>query len=159
MVWSLTQSQTSWNTKSNGPLEASLQTKLVEVMEFQLSYLKSCESAVLNMPANLENSAMATGQEKVSFYSDPKERQCQRMFKLPHNCAHLTHWQSNAQNSLKSGFNSTWTVNFQMFKLDLEKAEEPEVRLPTSVGSLKNQNNARKTSISAVLIMPMPLTV
>ena len=120
---------------------------------------RCCESAVLNMPENLENSAMATGQEKVSFYSDPKERQCQRMFKLPHNCAHLTHWQSNAQKSLKSGFNSTWTVNFQMFKLDLEKAEEPEVRLPTSVGSLKNQNNARKTSISAVLIMPMPLTV
>ena len=41
MVWSLTQSQTSWNVKSSGPQEASLQTKLVEVMEFQLSYFKS----------------------------------------------------------------------------------------------------------------------
>ena len=38
------------------------------------------------MPANLENSAEATGLEKVSFHSNPKERQCQRMFKLPHNC-------------------------------------------------------------------------
>ena len=38
------------------------------------------------MPANLENSAVATGQEKVSFHSNPKERQCQRMLKLPHNC-------------------------------------------------------------------------
>ena len=47
-------------------------------------------SAALNMPANLENSAVATGLEKVSFHSNPKERQCQRMFKLPHNCAHLT---------------------------------------------------------------------
>ena len=37
------------------------------------------------MPANLENSAVATGLEKVSFYSNPKERQCQRMLKLPHN--------------------------------------------------------------------------
>ena len=37
------------------------------------------------MPANLENSAVATGLKKVSFHSDPKERQCQRMFKLPHN--------------------------------------------------------------------------
>ena len=37
--------------------------------------------------------------EKVSFHSDPKERQCQRMFKLPHNCTHFTCWQSNAQNS------------------------------------------------------------
>ena len=49
------------------------------------------------MPANLENSAVATGREKVSFHSNPKERQCQRMFKLPHNCTHLTHQQSTAQ--------------------------------------------------------------
>ena len=45
---------------------------------------------LLNMPANLENSAVATGLEKVSFLSNPKERQCQRMLKLPHNCTHLT---------------------------------------------------------------------
>ena len=50
-----------------------------------------CESAALNMPANLENSAVAIGLEKVSFHSNPKERQCQRMLKLPHNCTHLTH--------------------------------------------------------------------
>ena len=41
------------------------------------------------MPANLENSAVATGLEKVSFHSNPKERQCQRILKLPHNCTHL----------------------------------------------------------------------
>ena len=61
------------------------------------------ESAAFNMPANLENTAVATGQEKVekvSFHSNPKERKCQRMLKLPHNCTHLTHQQSNAQNSL-----------------------------------------------------------
>ena len=45
---------------------------------------------LLNMPANLENSAVATGLEKVSFHANPKERQCQRMFKLLHNCIHLT---------------------------------------------------------------------
>ena len=49
-----------------------------------------CESAVLNMPGNLENSAGAIGLEKISFHSNPKERQCQRMFKLLHNCTHLT---------------------------------------------------------------------
>ena len=43
-------------------------------------------------------SAVATGQEKVSFHSNPKERQCQRMFKLPHNCAHFTFEQGKAQN-------------------------------------------------------------
>ena len=48
------------------------------------------DDAALNTPANLENSAVVTGLEKVSFHSNPKERQCQRMLKLPHNCTHLT---------------------------------------------------------------------
>ena len=47
-------------------------------------------SAALNMPANLENSAVATGLEKVSFHSNPEERQCQRVLKLLHSCTHLT---------------------------------------------------------------------
>ena len=50
-------------------------------------------------------------------------------------------------------------VNFQVFKLDLEKAEEPEIKLPTSAGSLKKQESSRKTSTSALLTMPKPLTV
>ena len=47
----------------------------------------------------------------------------------------------------------------QMFKLDLDKAEEPEIKLPTSDGSWKKQENSRKTSTSALLTMPKPLTV
>ena len=43
-----------------------------------------------SMPANLENSTVATGLEKVSFHYNPRERQCQKMLKLPHNCIHLT---------------------------------------------------------------------
>ena len=50
-------------------------------------------------------------------------------------------------------------MNFQMFKLVLEKAEEPEIKLPTSAGSSKKQEGSRKTSISALLTMPKPLTV
>ena len=50
-------------------------------------------------------------------------------------------------------------MNFQTFKLDLEKAEEPEVKFPTSIGSSKKQESSRKTSISALLTMPKPLTV
>ena len=50
----------------------------------------------------------------------------------------------------KQGFNSTWTVNFQLFRMDLEKAEEPEIKLPTSAGSLKKQENSRKTSAFAL---------
>ena len=49
-------------------------------------------------------------------------------------------------------------MNFQMSKLDLENAEEPEIKLPT-VGSSKKQESSRKTSISALLTMPKPLTV
>ena len=50
-------------------------------------------------------------------------------------------------------------MNFQMFKLVLEKAEEREIKLPTSAGSWKKQESSRKTSISALLTMPKPLTV
>ena len=49
-------------------------------------------------------------------------------------------------------------MNFQMFKLDLEKAEEPEIQLPTSAGSWKKQESSRKTSTSGLLTMPKPLT-
>ena len=93
------------------------------------------KSPALNILANLENSAVATRLEKVSFHSNPKEGQSQRMFKLPHNCTHFTCYQSDAQKSFKLGFNSMWGKNFQMYKLDLEKAEEPEIKLSTSIRS------------------------
>ena len=60
---------------------------------------------------------------------------------------------------LQPGFSDKWTVNFQMFKLVLEKAEGPEIKLPTSAGSSKKQESSRKTSISALLTTPKPLTV
>ena len=47
-----------------------------------------------------------------------------------------------------------WTVNFQMFKLDLEKAEESEIKSPTSIGSSKKQKSIRRTPISVLLTMP-----
>ena len=50
------------------------------------------------MPANLESSTVAIGLEKISFHFNPKERQCQRMFKLLHNSTHFTCYQGNAQN-------------------------------------------------------------
>ena len=52
-----------------------------------------------------------------------------------------------------------WTVNFLMFKLVLQKAEEPKIKLPTSAGSWKKQESSRKTSISALLTMSKPLIV
>ena len=52
-----------------------------------------------------------------------------------------------------------WTMNFQMFKMVLEKAEEPEIKLPISAGSSKKQESSKETSISALLTIPKPLTV
>ena len=82
-----------------------------------------------------------------------------RMLKLPYNwCSSHTLAKRHSKFS-KPGFNNTWTVNFQVFKLVLEKAEEPEIKLPTSAGSWKKQESSRKTSIAALLTLPKPLTV
>ena len=73
---------------------------------------------------------------------------------------HSSHMeQSNAENSPSQASTACETLNFQMFKLDLEKVEEPEIKLPTSTGSSKKQESSRKTYISALLTMPKPLTV
>ena len=58
------------------------------------------------------------------------------MFKIPH-----------------GRFSNKWTMNFQMFKLDLEKAEEPEIKLPTSVGSLKKQGISRKKHLILLYLL------
>ena len=57
---------------------------------FQILKDDAVKSAALNMPANMENSAVGTRLEKVSIHSNPKERQCKRMLKLLQNCTHLT---------------------------------------------------------------------
>jgi len=135
----------------------SLQTKLVEVMEFKQSYFKSkrwhSESAALNMLANLENSAVATGLEKVSFHSNPKE--CSNYCTL----VLISHASKVMLKILQARLQQLWTVNFHLFKLDWEKAVEPEIKLSTSVGSLKKQESSRKTSTSVLLSTPKPLAV
>ena len=79
------------------------------------------------------------------------------MFKLPHNCTHLTCAQSNAQ-KFPSRLQQDMNWDFQMFKLDLEKAEEPDIKLPTSIGTWRKQQSSRKTSTSASLTTPKSLT-
>ena len=79
------------------------------------------------------------------------------MLKLTHNCTYLH--TSKVMLKILQGFSNTWTMNFQMFKLVLEKAGKPEIKLLTSAGSSKKQESSRKTSISALLTMPKPLTV
>ena len=62
----------------------------IPVEIFQILNDEACRSAALIRSANLESSAVVTGLKKVSFHSNPKERQCQKIFKLLHNCTHFT---------------------------------------------------------------------
>ena len=80
--------------KSSGPQEAITMNKAsggdgIPVELFQILEDDAVKLLQFNMPANLENSAVAIGLEKVSFNFNPKE-QCHRMFKLPYNCSHFT---------------------------------------------------------------------
>jgi len=152
MVWSLTYSKTSWNVKSSGPQEASLWTKLVGVMEFQLSYFKSwkmmlwkCCIQYVSKLGKL-SSGHRTGKGQFWFQSQRKTmpKNAQIIAQL-HSSHTLVKWSLKFS---KPGFSNTWTVNFQLFKLYLEKEEEPEIKLPISAGSLKKQESSRKTSIS-----------
>ena len=110
------------------------------------------------MRANLENSAVTTGLEKVSFHSNPKERQCQE---CPNYCtiALISHASKVMLKILQVRLHHYMNRELLMFKLDSEKAEEPEIKLPTSVGSSKKQEHSRKTSTSVLLTMPKALTV
>ena len=103
------------------------------------------------------SSGHRTGKGQFSFQSQRKA--------MPNNAQttaqlHLSHTLANKCSKFsKPVFNSRWTVNCQMFKLVLEKAEEPEIKLPTSAGSSKKQESSRKTSVSALLTMTKALTV
>ena len=108
--------------------------------------------------SNLENSAVAIVLEKVSFPPNAKERQCQTMFKLPHNCTHLTCLQIMLK-ILQAWLQQYMNCELPDLQAGFKKAKEQEIKLPTSVGSLKKQESSRKTSISASLTMPKPLTV
>ena len=80
------------------------------------------------------------------------------MFKLPQ-IALISHASKVMLKILQAMLQQYMNCELQMFKLDLDKAEESEIKLPTSVGLSKKQASSRKTSISALLIMPKPLTV
>ena len=103
-------------------------------------------------------SGKLSSSHRTLFIPTPKKgnaKECSNSYTIAL-ISHTSKWWSKFS---KLGFNSTWTENFQMVKLDLEKAEEPEIKLPTSVGSQKKQEGSRKMSTSALLTMLKPLTV
>ena len=103
------------------------------------------------------SSGHRTGKGQFSFQSQRKA--------MPKNAQTTTQLHSSqtlvtyCSKFSKPGFSNMWTMNFQMFKLVLEKVEEPEIKLPTSTGLSKKQESSRKTFISALLTMPKPLTM
>ena len=110
------------------------------------------------MPAHLENSAVSTDWKRSVFIPISKKgnaKECSKYCTI----ALISHASKVMLKIHQARLSNTWTVNFQMFKLDLEKTEEPEIKLPTFAGSLKKQESYRKTSISTLLTMPKPLTV
>ena len=118
------------------------------------------------MPANLENSAVATRLEKVSFHSNPKERPCQRMLKQCqgnakecHTSALISHASKVMLKILQARLQQYMNHELPDVQADFRKAEEQEIKLETSNGSSRKQESSRKTSISALLTMPKPLTV
>ena len=107
------------------------------------------------MSANLENSAVATGLEQVSFFPITKKdnaKECSNYQTI----ALISHASKVMLKILQARLQQR--MNRKLPDV-LEKAEEPEIKLPTSVGSLKKQESSRKTSISALLTTPKPLTV
>ena len=110
------------------------------------------------MLVNSENSAVATGLEKVSFHSNPKERQCQRMLKLLRNCIHLTHKQSNAQNSPSeaSKVHELRISRYSSWIYKRHRNQRSNCQNPLDHGKSKS---SRKTSTSALLTIPKLLTV
>ena len=103
------------------------------------------------------SSGHKTGEGQFSFQSQrkamPKDAQTTAQLHSSNTLAKL------CSKFSKPGFNSKWTMNFQIFKLDLEKAEEQEIKLSTFTESLKKQESLRKVSTSALLTMQKPLTV
>ena len=106
-----------------------------------------CESAALNMPANLESLAVATGLIKVSFHSHPKEKQCQRVLKLLHNASKvmLKILQARLQ-------------QYVNHELPGVQAAEPEIKLPTLLDHRKARG-CRKNIYFSFITTPKPLAV
>ena len=110
------------------------------------------------MPANLENSALATGLEKVSFIPIPKKgnaKECSNYCTT----ALISHTSKVMLKILQARLQQYVNHEFPDVQAGFGKAEEPEIKLPKSAGSLKKRESLRKIPVSALLTMPKPLTV
>ena len=110
------------------------------------------------MPANLENSAVAIGLEKVCFHSNPPKGNATECSNY-HTITLISHASNVMLKILQARLQQYVNLEFPDVQADFRKGEEPEIKLSTFSGSWKKQESSRKTSISALLTMPKPLTV
>ena len=146
-VWSLTYSQTSWNvvkwalgsiTTNKASRGDGIPVELFLILKMMLW------NAALNMTANLEKPSSGHRTGKVNLSSQfPRRTELKNVQTTGqlHSCPILVRLCSK---SFKIGFSSTWIENFQMYRLGIEMAEEPEIKLTTFVGSERKQGNSRK---------------
>ena len=127
----------------------------IPVELFQI--LKYCESVALNMPANLENSAMATGLERSVFIPIPKKGNAKE---CPNYCtiALISHASKVMLKILQARLQQYVNRELPDIQAGFRKGRT-HIKLPVSAGSWKKQESSRKASISALLTMPKPLTV
>ena len=131
------------NYRTLKPQAVSLMSYLVKLPLFIIESMKKSG----------ENSRKSLGLYWGPKKSNPKE--CSNY----HTIALISHASKVMLKILQARLQRYMTVNFQMFKVVLEKAEEPEIKLPISTGSSEKQESSRKTSISALLTTPKPSTV
>ena len=110
------------------------------------------------MSANLENSAVAAGLEKVSFHSNPKERQCQRMLKY-HTIAPISHASKVMLKILQARLQQYVNPELPDVQAGFRKGRGTRDQIANIFWIMEKQGNSRKTSTSASLTMLKPLTV
>ena len=110
------------------------------------------------MPANLENLAVATGLEKVSFHSIPKKGNAKECSNY-HTIALISHASNVMLRILQARLQQYINHELPDIQAGFRKAEEAEITFPTSTGSSRKQESSRKISISVLLTMSKPLTV
>ena len=110
------------------------------------------------MPTNLDNSAVATGLEKVSFIPIPKKgnvKECSNY----HPIALISYAMKLILKIIQARLPQYVNCELPNVQAGLEKAQEPEIKLPTPTGIIEKARESRKTSTSASLTRPKPLTV
>ena len=110
------------------------------------------------MPENLENSAVATGLEKDSFHSNPKERQWQRMLKPPHNCT-ISHASKVMLKILQARLQQYVNREPPGVQAGLRKGRGARDQIVSIFWIIEKAKSSRRTSISAWLTTPKPSTV